>query len=342
MSTKFESILSKAADRPHDVVCVGTALIDFLSFASLSTVAELGLAPGTMTLIDDETAKLARTVLGADRVVSGGTVANTAAGIASFGGHPAFVGAIADDEFGERYALDLKDAGVEPMLHKIASDGATGACYVMSTPDQERTMATHLGVSGQLNSSHVTEDLLGLGAMFYFDGYLLDFPDADAMTENLIVGAQRHDTLLALGLADPFVVERHRDRLIGLLPHVSLLFSNADEICALAGIDDPVKAAQRFRHGSMSVVVTRSEHGAVVITPDGEYSVEAVKVPEVIDVTGAGDLFAAGMLFGCTHLMGFDIGAHLGALAAAEVIGHLGARPETSLHDLAVASGVIG
>ncbi|HUY07746.1 MAG TPA: adenosine kinase [Acidimicrobiales bacterium] len=333
-----------ASERTFDVVCVGTALIDHLSFADLSTVAELGLAAGTMTLIDDETAMRARTTLGAAKLVSGGTVANTAAGIASFTGRPAFVGAVAPDEFGERYAHDLRSVGVQTMLVEIVDENAlsaTGACYVMVTPDQQRTMATHLGVSGQLRVEHLPEGLLAQCAVCYFDGYLLDFPGAEGIVRSLVSSAKRHGTALALGLADPFVVDRHRETLIALLPDISLLFSNQDEILSLGESDDIYRAAERFRHPDMAVVVTRSELGAVVVWEEGMAQIDAVPVDRVIDVTGAGDLFAAGMLYGCIRDGDYQIGAKLGALAASEVISHLGARPEHSLYELANRAGIL-
>jgi sugar/nucleoside kinase (ribokinase family) len=338
VTIRIDHAASTSAARPFDVICIGTALIDHLSFAELPTVAELGLAPGTMTLIDDGTAARARATLGEGQIVSGGTVANTAAGIASFAGRTAFVGAVAPDAFGERYAADLAEAGVVPMLNQIATQdgsGATGACYVMVTPDQQRTMATHLGVSGQLAAHHLDDGLLASCSICYFDSYLLDFPGAEEIVDSLVVSAQRHGTALALGLADPFVVDRHRDAIVALLPHVSLLFSNQDEITMLGGTPNFEAAAERHRHEDLAVVVTRSEHGAYVVWPEGSTHVDAVPVEQVIDVTGAGDLFAAGMLYGCVRNLGFEAGARLGALAASEVISHLGARPMHSLAELA-------
>lgn len=344
MTPRINDISLLAKSRPYDVICVGTALIDHLSFADLSTVAALGLAGGSMTLIDAEKARKAQSALGAGRLVSGGTVANTAAGISSFTGRAAFVGAVAPDEFGRRYASDLREAGVTPMLVEISdaeeSEG-TGACYVMVTPDQERTMATHLGVSGQLRVEHLAEDLLAKCGVCYFDGYLLDFPGADGIIEMLVRSAKDHGTALALGLADPYVVDRHRERLIALLPDISLLFSNQDEILSLGECDDVYEAAERFRHRDLTVVVTRSEKGAVVIWEEGSVVIDAVQVGKVVDVTGAGDLFAAGMLYGSAVKGDFVLGAELGALAASEVISHLGARPERSLRELATEAGIL-
>ncbi len=343
MTNRLENINPALNDRTFDVICIGTALIDHLSFADLSTVAEIGVSPRTMTLIDDLTAARARATLGEAKIVSGGTVANTAAGIASFSGRPAFLGAVARDAFGEQYSRDLSDAGVTPLLVEIASDddAATGACYVMVTPDQERTMATHLGVSGLLSADDIDDDLLGQCRLCYFDGYLLDFPEAERLVEKIVSSAKKYNTTLALGLADPFVVERHRDALIALLPHVSLLFSNQDEIQSLSGLGSVVDAADKYRLDAMTVVVTRGELGAVIVGPSGVIEIAAVPVETVVDVTGAGDLFAAGMIYGIVRGVDTATGARLGALAASEVISHLGARPECSLIDLARSSGII-
>jgi adenosine kinase len=344
MTTTIEQAIAHAKDRQYDVIGVGTALIDNLSVVGLDTVAELGLAPGTMTLIDDLTASRARKILTKAQIVSGGTVANTVAGVASFGGRAAFVGAIAKDTFGERYGRDLADAGVTPMLVELTStdeNAATGACYVMVTPDEERTMATHLGVSGLLGANDIDEDLLSTCAICYVDGYLLDFPEATQIIERLVASAERHHTALAFGLADPFVVDRHRDAIIALLPHVSLLFSNQDEICSLSGLDDPLAAARVNKHDEMIVVVTRGELGAIVVHPDGVVEIDAVLVEQVVDVTGAGDLFAAGMLYGCVRGEGVEVAAELGALASSEVILHLGARPMRSLGELARDFGTL-
>jgi sugar/nucleoside kinase (ribokinase family) len=185
------------------------------------------------------------------------------------------------------------------------------------------------------------DDLLGQCSLCYFDGYLLDFPGAARLVEKIIGSAKRHGTTLALGLADPFVVERHREALIALLPHVHLLFSNQDEIQSLGGLDNVVDAADQYRHEEMTVVVTRGELGAIIVGPSGVFEIEAVPVEAVVDVTGAGDLFAAGMIYGIVRGADTATGARLGALAASEVISHLGARPECSLIDLARMSGIV-
>ncbi len=341
MTTSLQAAILHSGDRRLDVLGVGTALVDHLSFASLELVAALGLSAGTMTLIQDELAARARAELGQGTIVSGGTVANTVVGVASLGGRSAFVGAVAPDAFGMRYGGDLAESGVEPLLSVIdpgPTDAATGACYVMITPDEERTMATHLGVSGQLRAEDISEAHVASARICYFDGYLFDFPDASRVVERLVEYAKRHGTALALGLADPFVVERHYGTIFALLPELDLLFSNQDEIRALTGessVEGAVRAAQQ---GELVVAVTRSADGATIASRDELVSVPAISVPRVVDVTGAGDLFAAGMLHGV--ISGLTLGecATRGAICAAEIISHVGARPLVSLATLATVS----
>ena len=201
--------------KTYDLCCVGTALIDYLSTGDFELVSSLGIEPGAMTLIDGVTAAKVRAAVGGGKMASGGTVANTAAGVASLGGHPVFVGAVAEDDLGERYASDLEENGVRSVLELLAPmDGGstgTGTCYVIVTPDSQRTMATTLGVSGQLHATHIDESTVGSAELVYFDGYLLDFPDSDKIVDRIIELAAGPLARLkvAPGLADPFVVDRH-------------------------------------------------------------------------------------------------------------------------------------
>lgn len=335
MATPGESPLTLApADRAYDLCGVGTALVDHLSFADLGVVAELGLEPGAMTLIDSPTATRIRARLGEGREVSGGTVANTVAGVASLGGRPVYIGAVAEDDLGARYASDLESSGVRAVLQRQTSDEegtGTGACYVIVTPDRQRTMATNLGVAGLLTHDAITEDVIGASSLVYFDGYLLDFPDATHLVRRIVDLARRSGTAIALGLADPFVVERHSERLRELVGLVDVVFSNADEATALTGAPDIDHAVRALLATTPVAIVTRGPLGAMLGDRDGVVEVPAVPVAEVVDVTGAGDLFAAGVGYGLTHGLTLSQCGHLGALCAAEAISHLGARPETSL-----------
>jgi sugar/nucleoside kinase (ribokinase family) len=277
------------------------------------------------------------------RQVSGGTVANTVVGVASLGGRPAFLGTVADDLLGTRYGEDLVSAGVAAMLSTVpgTAEAGTGACYVMVTPDAERTMATHLGVSSGVDHPLINVELLASVAICYFDGYLLDFPDAALLVDAVLDAASASHTALALGLADPFVVERHHNSLVELISTVDVLFCNEDEILALSGSKTVAEAIATIRRDDLVVVVTRGAKGAVVASGDEVIEVAAELVDEVVDVTGAGDLFAAGVLFGLTRGLDLRDCARLGALTASEIIGHLGARPAVSLAEMVKERGLL-
>lgn len=333
--------------KTFDVICVGNALMDHLAHAEVEMVESLGFARGAMTLVDIATTERIKTVLGDGRLVPGGTVTNTAVGIASFGGRPAFVGAVATDELGDRYASDLEKCGVHPVLQRFPADpsgdeAATGRCYVIVTPDAERTMATALGAGGRLDSAGIDPGVISGAGLVYFDGYVLDLPDATALVARLIGAARSSDTRVALGLADALLVERHRrviDELVGEL--VDFVFANEPEILALTGAPDVASALAAIDRPGLVVAVTRGAAGETVSSASGIVDLPAYDVDEVVDVTGAGDLFAAGFCYGVTHGHDLTDAARLGALAASEVIGHLGARPETSLADLARRHGLL-
>ncbi|MDA8290687.1 MAG: adenosine kinase [Actinomycetota bacterium] len=338
---------SRGSSRSFDVVCVGNALMDFLSFADSSALGSLGLAPGGMTLVDVPTTSRIAEAVGVSRRVPGGTVTNTAVGIASFGGSPAFVGAVADDELGDRYAADLEDSGVLAVLERFApvpgdADAATGRCMVVVTPDAERTMATALGVGGRLDRTGVPPDVLGSSRLVYFDGYLLDLPDAPAIVETIVSSTRAAGAAIALGLADAMLVERHRGTLEWLVADcVDVLFANEGEVVALARRRSVEESLDALDHEGLTTVATLGASGALVSSGGLVIEVPAVHVDAVVDATGAGDLFAAGVCFGYTHGYGIEQAARFGALAAAEVIGHLGARPERSLAALAADAGLL-
>jgi len=339
------SLISSRGERRHDLCCVGTALIDHLSFAGLDVVESLGLDAGSMTLVDGSAAARIREVVGEGREVSGGTVANTAAGVASLGGQPVYVGAVAEDDLGERYESDLESSGVRAVLERLPlADGGTtgtGACYVIVTPDSERTMATTLGVSGLLHASVLDTSTVGASELVYFDGYLLDFPDSTAIVDRILHLAGQAGTQVALGLADPFVVDRHHDRLVDLLERVDIVFANEEEAMGMTGDSTVERAVDGLRRLGRLAVVTCGAKGALLGSGREVAAIESVPVKEVVDVTGAGDLFAAGVCYGYTHGLDLETCGKLGALCASEAISHLGARPATSLRELAAAAGLL-
>ncbi|HLX78640.1 MAG TPA: adenosine kinase [Acidimicrobiales bacterium] len=336
-----------APGKTFDVVCVGNALMDHLAHAEIAILEMLGFAPGAMTLVDIATTERIKSVLGDGRLVPGGTVTNTAVGIASLGGSPAFVGAVATDDLGDRYATDLEACGVHAVLQRFPFDpdgdeAATGRCYVIVTPDAERTMATALGVGGRLDSAGIDPRVISGADLVYFDGYVLDLPDATALVARVVEAARSSNTRIALGLADALLVERHRrviERLVSEI--VDYVFANEREILALTGAKDVKQALLSVGRPGLVVAVTRGGEGATLGSEDGIVDLRAHEVDKVVDVTGAGDLFAAGFCFGVTHGHDPVSAARLGMIAASEVIGHLGARPETSLAELARLQGLL-
>ncbi len=335
------------ARRRYDVACVGNALMDHLAFADYAVLGELGLVPGAMTLVDVATTMRIGSRLEGVRQVPGGTVTNTAVGIASFGGSPVFVGAVACDELGDRYAADLEAAGVAAVLERLPldpadADAATGRCFVVITPDAERTMATALGAGGRLDRSGIDTKVLEAASLVYFDGYLLDLPDAEAIVETILGATRAGGTALAVGLADAVLVERHRATLHALVSGgVDFVFANESEVLALSGSASVGHALESLSRPGLVVVATCGPAGALVGSGEGIAEVPAFPVAHPVDRTGAGDLFAAGFCFGVTHGADLAGAASLGSLAAAEVISHIGARPEVSLAELADEAGLL-
>lgn len=319
-----------------DVLTVGNALVDVLSPEADEFIDAHGLERGAMTLVDAARAEQLYAAMGPGTEISGGSAANTAAGLASFGARVGFVGRVRDDQLGAVFAHDIRAIGVE-FTTAPAPDGApTGRCLIIVTPDAQRTLNTFLGAASQLGPGDIDADVVGASAITFLEGYLFDQPDAKEAFRHAAHLAHEAGNRVALTLSDPFCVERHRADFRDLVEHqVDVLFANEDEICSLYEVDDFDAAARHVRGHCEIAALTRSEKGSVVVTGAVEHRVEAAEVDEVVDTTGAGDQYAAGFLYGLTH--GYDLPTcgRLGALAAAEVISHLGARPEISLADLA-------
>ena len=317
-----------------DVLCIGNAIVDVLSHADDAFLDQRGLVKGTMSLIDDALAHDLYAAMGPGVEISGGSAANTAAGIASFGGQAAFIGKVATDQLGEVFAHDLRAAGVSyDVAPAPTGSPATARCLVLVTGDAQRTLNTYLGVSADIGPDDVDEDLVRSAAVVYCEGYLWDRPGAKAAITRAMGIAAGAGRQVAFTLSDPFCVDRHRDEFLHLVEHnVDILFANEIEICALYGTDDFDAAAAAVAGHVGLACLTRSEQGSVVVSADGSrVAVPAAPVEEVVDTTGAGDLFAAGFLFGHTRGLPVDECAALGSLAAAEVISHVGARPAVIL-----------
>jgi sugar/nucleoside kinase (ribokinase family) len=319
-----------------DVLTVGNALVDVLSVEADEFVAQHGLERGAMTLIDAEQAEALYAAMGPGTEVSGGSAANTAAGLASLGAAVGFVGRVRDDQLGAVFAHDIRAIGVEFTTAPAPDGPPTGRCLIIVTPDAQRTLNTFLGAASDLRPADIDPEVVAATAVTFLEGYLFDQDEAKEAFR--YAGRLAHDAgnRVALTLSDPFCVERHRGDFLDLVEHqIDVLFANQNEICSLYEVDDFDAAAEQVRGHCEIAALTRSEQGSVVVTDGAAHSVAAAPVEHVVDTTGAGDQYAAGFLYGLTH--GHDLRAcgRLGALAAAEVISHLGARPEVSLADLA-------
>jgi len=320
-----------------DVVAIGNALVDVLSHESFEFVAEHELVLGSMTLIDTPTAERLYSAMGPGTEISGGSAANTMTGVASFGGSTAFVGRVADDQLGKVFAHDIRAAGVEFTTAPAPAGGEpSGRCLIVVTPDAQRTMHTFLGASARLGPDDLDHDLLARAQVLYLEGYLWDEPQAQEAYRLATRTVHETGGRVAFSLSDSFCVDRHRDTFLELIEReVDVLFANEAEITSLYQVDDFDTALQMVNHHCEIAALTRAAKGAVIVSRDEVHVVDAHPVEQLEDTTGAGDLFAAGFLYGLTH--GYDLGTcgRLGAVAAAEVISHLGARPESSLADLA-------
>jgi sugar/nucleoside kinase (ribokinase family) len=319
-----------------DVVGIGNALVDVLSHESHDFLAAQALTRGAMTLIDTERAKSLYAAMGPAVEISGGSAANTLVGVTSLGGTAAFVGRVADDELGAVFGHDIRAAGVDFRAKPASGGEPTGRCLIVVTPDAQRTMNTYLGASAQLGPADVDHELVARAQVLYLEGYLWDEPDAKAAYRLAARTAHDAGNRVAFTLSDSFCVDRHRAEFVELIEsEVDVLFANEAEITSLYEVDRFDDALQRVQHHCEIAALTRSARGAVIVARDEVHVVDAHPVPQVVDTTGAGDQFAAGFLYGLTHGYHLGTAARLGALAAAEVISHLGARPEVSLAGLA-------
>jgi sugar/nucleoside kinase (ribokinase family) len=326
---------------PSEVVTIGHAIVDVLAPTEDDVVASLGLAKGTMTLVDDETSERVYAALGPSTPVSGGSAANTAAGLASLGSSVTFVGKVRDDELGDAFGRDIRAAGVRFDVPAATEGLGTGRSLIMVTPDAEKTMCTSLGIGDLLAPGDVDVDVIGAARLVYIEGYLCGLEHTDGTVDVALTAAAGAATTVALSLSDPLWVELHGDDMARLLDRVQILFANEQEACLLVGVDDVSAALRALAERCETVVITRGAAGSMV-SDRGDYAeIGAQPVDQVIDTTGAGDLFAAGYLY--AHLRGAPAAqaARLGGLASAEVISHIGARPQVSLRALARDAGFV-
>jgi adenosine kinase len=330
------------ADAKYDVLGVGNAIFDVLVKTDEAFLASHGMTKGSMALIDEARAASIYRDMGPATEMSGGSAANTIVGIAGLGARAAFVGKVKDDQIGNMYAHDIRAAGVA-FTTKAASDGpATGCSYILVTGDGERTMNTYLGAAQNLTPADIDPTEVAASKIVYLEGYLWDPKEAkDAFVKASKI-AHEAGRQVALTLSDAFCVDRYRGEFVELMRNgtVDLLFANEAELHSLYQTSDFDTALKQLRTDARLGVVTRSEKGCVVASKDAVVAVPAAKIETIVDTTGAGDLFAAGFLFGHVRGFGFENAGKLGALAAAEVIQHIGARPQVSLKELAQRQGL--
>ncbi len=321
-----------------DVLGIGNAIVDIVATTSGAFLDEHGLSKGSMQLVDDTTAARLSAAIGRGVESSGGSAANTIAGVASLGARGAFIGKTCDDRLGRVFRQDIGALDVYFETDALTGGPATARCLVFVTQDAQRTMATFLGASSLLGPDDVDAVTVGKAAITYLEGYLFDPPLAKAAFRRAVELAHVSGRRVALTLSDPFCVERHRADFLALLQMgVDIVFANESEIASLLATTDLEEIRARLSSHCAISVITRSERGSAVVTANELIEVAATTIGPVVDTTGAGDLYAAGFLFGLTKGMPLRECGALGSLCAAEAISHLGARPQTSLRALAQA-----
>jgi adenosine kinase len=329
-------------DAKYDVLGIGNAIFDVLVQADEGFLARHDMAKGGMALIDEARAAAIYRDMGPATEMSGGSAANTIVGLASLGARAAYVGKIKDDQIGRMYAHDIRSAGVAFDTMPATDGPATGCSYILVTPDGERTMNTYLGAAQNLTPDDIDAGQIAASRITYLEGYLWDPKDAkDAFVKAATIA---HDAgrEVALTLSDAFCVDRYRAEFLDLMREgtVDLVFANEAELHSLYQTADFDSALKQLREDATLGIVTRSELGCVVVSNDGVIAVPAFPIQSMVDTTGAGDLFASGFLFGLVRKTGYEKAGRLGALAAAEVIQHIGARPQVSLKLLAEQNGL--
>ena len=324
----------------YDVAAIGNAIVDVIAPATDAWLAENGLDKGAMMLVDPARSAELYGKMQAAVEASGGSAANSIAGLASFGGKGAFMGKVADDKLGEVFAHDMRAIGARFENAPLVGGPATAVSMINVTPDAQRTMCTFLGASVEFSDADVEKETVEGAKIVYLEGYLFDAEAARRAFAKAAALAHGAGRMIALTLSDSFVVERHRAGLMGFIEtQVDLLFANETEICALFETDDFDAAVAALRPHVKLAAITRSEAGSVILSQGERLKVAAEPVEKVVDTTGAGDQYAAGFMFGLSRGRPLQQCGQLASLAAAEVISHYGPRPQVSLKDLAAAKG---
>jgi len=325
----------------YDVAAIGNAIVDVIAPADEAFLAGEGLAKGAMTLIDEARAQQLYGRMGPGMETSGGSGANTVAGVASLGGRAAFIGKVAGDQLGEVFAHDMRALGAAFDTPPLAGGPATARCLINVTPDGERTMCTYLGACIELTAADVTPALIEGARILYLEGYLFDPHEARRAFAKAAALARGAGRQIAITLSDAFVVERHREALLEFIAgQVDILFANESEILALTRAASFEAAADAIAGRLQIAAITRGAQGSVLLAGGERIGVQACPVERVVDTTGAGDQYAAGFLVGFAAGRPLEACGALGSLAASEVISHYGPRPQTSLAALAARAGL--
>jgi sugar/nucleoside kinase (ribokinase family) len=329
-------------DATFDVLGIGNAIVDVIAKAEDDFIVREKLIKGSMRLVETEEAERLYGLMGQAIQTSGGCAGNTAAGVASFGGRAAFIGKVADDELGRVYRHDMRGLGIHFPTPPLVGGNPTARSMILITPDGERTMNTYLGASQQLSPGDIDEATVAAARITYLEGYLWDPPLAKEAFRKAAAIAHRAARQVALTLSDSFCVDRFRDEFVGLIRDgsVDIVFANAAEVHSLYQTADFGSALAQLRQDAKLAAVTVGADGAFIVSREAVELVPARPIDSLVDTTGAGDLFAAGFLYGLARDLPHATCAALGHLAAAEVIGHIGPRPAVSLRELAEQSGL--
>ena len=327
-------------DRPYDVITIGHAIVDVLALSDDELPSSYGMEKGTMTLVEEARAKELYHALGPAIETSGGSAANTAVGLAALGSSVSFLGKVRDDQLGEVFTHDIRAAGVAFDVPPATSGPGTGLCLVMVAPDAQRTMATYLGAGGFLHPEDIDANPLIDAKIVYIEGYMCGLHETEWTVSKATAACHLKGGKFALSLSDPYWVDLKAAALGALLDDVDILFGNEEEVMTMTGADLD-GAMSELAHRCEIVVVTCGARGSLVVTNGAVIEVPAHPAEVIVDTTGAGDMYAAGFLYGLTQGYEPEDCAQLGSLAAAEVIGHLGARPQASLSQLAAGAGLL-
>ena len=330
------------ADARFDVLTIGNAIVDVLAHAEEDLLLREGLIKGAMRLIDGTEADRLFDHMGPAQLISGGCAGNTAAGVASFGGRAAFIGKVADDELGRFFRHDMRALGIHFPTAPLTDGTPTARSMILVTPDGERTMNTHLAACQELSPDDIDAPTVEAAAITYLEGYLWDPPKAKQAFRTAAAMAHRAGRRVAITLSDSFCVDRFRDEFKELMRSgaLDIVFANQHEVQSLYQTSDFSTAVSALEQDVPLAVVTMGAAGSMVVTRERRATVPAAPVERVVDLTGAGDLYAAGFLFGLSRGEPYEECARLGSLAAAEVISHIGARPAVSLRQLAGQAGL--